>query len=141
MIPTMIKFALIMAGGAIGSLLRYLVQGWGQQLGAFLAGPGSRNAAFPIGTLLVNVIGCFLIGVLNVALVGRFAVREEYRIGLTVGVLGGFTTFSAFGWETFALANDGEWLRAAINIMLSLALGLGAVWLGYRLAERWLGVF
>lgn len=121
------KHALILLGGGLGSLLRYLVQGWSQR---FTAG------VFPIGTLVVNVVGCFAIGVLATA---PFA-RPEYRTGLIVGVLGGFTTFSAFGWETFSLANDRQTLIAFANILLSVALGLAAVWLGYRLAERVFGV-
>ena len=67
-------------------------------------------------------------------------IRDEYRIGLAVGVLGGFTTFSTFGLETFSLADDGQWRYAALNIVLSCGLGLVGVWLGYRLGERWFGV-
>lgn len=127
----MTKYAAIMAGGAFGSLLRYLLQGWGQAL---------TNGTFPLGTLLVNVLGCFAIGFLNFAFTGPWPIRAEYRIGLLVGVLGGFTTFSAFGWETFSMVNDGEGLRATMNLLLSVALGLAAVWVGYRLAESWFGV-
>ena len=125
------KFTLVMAGGAVGSLFRYLVQGWGQSL---------TRGTFPIGTLAVNVIGCFMIGMLNMVFAERIPMRMEYRVGLTVGVLGGFTTFSAFGWETFSMANEGQSLRAMMNLLLSMTLGLLAVWLGYRLAERWIGV-
>jgi CrcB protein len=126
-----VKYALIAVGGAAGSLLRYLLQGWGQALTA---------STFPLGTLVVNVLGCFAIGFLSFALSGPWPVAPEYRIGLLVGVLGGFTTFSAFGWETFAMANDGQGLRALLNVLLSVALGLVAVWGGYRIAERWFGV-
>jgi fluoride exporter len=125
------KYALIMAGGAIGSLLRYILQGWGQNL---------TNGTFPLGTLGVNVIGCFVIGFLNFVFTGPWPIRPECRIGLLVGVLGGFTTFSSFGWETFSLANEGQGLRAMMNMLLSITLGFMAVWLGYRLAERWYGV-
>jgi len=90
--------------------------------------------------MLVNIIGCLLIGFLNKAFTGVLLVREEYRLALTVGMLGGFTTFSTFGWETFSLLNDKQYAHAAANVLLSVALGLAAVWLGYRLAERWLGV-
>ena len=127
----MVKLGLIAAGSALGGVLRYLLQGLGQHW---------VEGAFPLGTLLVNVLGCFLIGFLNAAFTGPLLIREEYRIALTVGVLGGFTTFSAFGWETFALANDGQGVRALFNLMLSVTLGLTAVWGGYRLAEKWLGV-
>lgn len=121
------KFTLVMAGGAAGSLLRYLVQGWGQAL---------TKGMFPIGTLAVNVIGCFMIGVANMVFAERIPIPMEYRVGLTVGVLGGFTTFSSFGWETFSMANEGQGLRAMMNMLLSITLGFMAVWLGYRLRLR-----
>ncbi len=127
----MTKWALIAAGGAVGSVLRYALQGWAQRL---------AGGSFPVGTLAVNVLGCGVIGFLAAALTGPILVREEYRIGLTVGILGGFTTFSAFGLETFHLANDGQWRYAALNVGLSCALGMAAVWLGFRAAERWFGV-
>ena len=127
----MMKWVLIAAGGAFGSVLRYAIQGWVQRL---------TNGSFPIGTLAVNVSGCMVIGFIAAALTGPILVREEYRIGLTVGVLGGFTTFSAFGLETFNLANDGQLRLAFANVVLSCGLGLVAVWAGYRLAERWFGV-
>ena len=116
-----------MAGGAAGSLLRYALQVWG---------PKVTNGAFPIGTLVVNVAGCFAIGVLSMLFTGPWPVRTEYRLGLLVGVLGGFTTFSSFGWETFALAHDGQGTKAALNLILNVVLGMAAVWIGYRLAER-----
>jgi CrcB protein len=125
------KVLLIAGGGACGSVLRYGLQGLGQKL---------VTGSFPLGTLIVNVVGCLLIGFLNRAFTGVLLVREEYRLALTVGVLGGFTTFSAFGWETFSLVNDKQYTHAAANVLLSIALGLVAVWIGYRLAERWLGV-
>lgn len=125
------KFTLIMTGGAVGSLLRYLFQGWGQAL---------TRGTFPIGTLAVNVIGCFVMGALNMIFTQRIPIRMEYRVGLTVGVLGGFTTFSSFGWETFSMANAGQGLRAMMNMLLSITLGFVAVWMGYRLAERLIGV-
>jgi CrcB protein len=67
-------------------------------------------------------------------------VREEYRLGMTVGVLGGFTTFSAFGFETFGLVNARDYRWALANVVLSCGLGLLAVGIGYRLGEKWLGV-
>ncbi len=125
------KYSLIVVGGGLGSLLRYLLAGWGQSL---TSGP------FPLGTLIVNTVGCFAIGVLNLLLAERVPMPMDYRVGLTVGVLGGFTTFSTFGWETFAMSNDGQFLRALLNVLTSVVLGLAAVWSGYRLAERWAGV-
>jgi CrcB protein len=127
----MSKFFFIAAGGAVGPVLRYTIQGWVQRW----AGEG-----FPAGTLAVNVVGCLVIGFLAAAFAGPWLVREEYRIGLMVGILGGFTTFSAFGLETFNLANGGQFRLAATNAVLSCMLGFAAVWLGYRVAQRWLGV-
>jgi CrcB protein len=127
----MSKWLLIAAGGAIGSVLRYALQGWVQR---------ATHSAFPFGTLAVNVIGCVLIGYLTALFTGPYIVRAEYRAGLIVGVLGGFTTFSAFGWETFVLAGDRDYWWAVGYIVLSCGLGLGAVWLGYRAAGYWPGV-
>lgn len=127
----MTKWVLIAVGGALGSVLRYAVQGWVQRL---------TTGNFPIGTLAVNVIGCALLGLLAGMFAAPTAVREEYRIGLMVGILGGFTTFSTFGLETFNLANDGQLRSALLNVGASCGLGLIAVWAGYRLAERWFGV-
>jgi len=127
----MVKLLLIFVGGGLGSLCRYGLAGWGQQL---------VNGSFPLGTLIVNVAGCFIIGFLNYLFSGGgYLIRPEYRIALTIGVLGGFTTFSTFGWETFAMANEGQGLRAVMNLLLSVTLGFSAVLIGYRLAEKWLG--
>ncbi len=127
----MIKWMLIAVGGAVGSLLRYAVQGWFQHL---------VNGSFPVGTFAVNVIGCMLVGVLTALFTGPVLIREEYRIGLIIGVLGGFTTFSAFGLETFTLVNAGQFWFAVLNVGLSCGLGFIAVWIGYRAAEFLFGV-
>lgn len=127
----MFKLSLIALGGAFGSLLRYALQGWVQRL---------TGSAFPTGTLAVNITACFAIGLLSGMFAGPQLIREEYRIGLTVGLLGGYSTFSTFGLESFNLANDGEFALAALNLVLSCAVGLAAVWIGYRLAEHWFGV-
>lgn len=126
----MTKFLLIFLAGGTGSLTRYLFGGWVQRLG---------SESFPAGTLVVNVLGCLLIGFLTAAFSGRILIREEYRVMITIGFIGGFTTFSTFGLETFSLLNDGQVVRAATNVMLSVVLGLVAVWFGYRVAESWLG--
>ena len=125
-----IRYLLIMAGGALGSACRYALQGWAQRF---------SDGSFPVGTLTVNVVGCFIIGVLNMLFTGPSPIRIEYRVGVLVGLLGGFTTFSAFGWETFALASEGQLAGAAMNVVLSVTFGMAAVWLGYRLAERLYG--
>jgi fluoride exporter len=94
-------------------------------------------ATFPLGTLVINLTGCFAIGFLSIML---RSMREEYRLAILVGVLGGYTTFSTFGYETFMSLNDRQFARAAANVVLSVGIGLPAVWIGYRLAERIFGV-
>lgn len=126
----MVKLLLIALGGAAGTLGRYLLIGWVQRFG---------DGTFPLGTLSVNVIGCFFIAIMHVALLGPLLMREEYRLALLVGLLGGFTTFSTFGMETFALINAGAWRPALGNVLLSNVLGLTAAWAGYRLGEWWFG--
>lgn len=127
----MLKWSLIAVGGAFGSMIRYAFQGWVQN---------AAGGLFPWGTLAVNVTACIAIGFLAGLFGGAHAIREEYRIGLTVGVLGGYSTFSTFGLETFNLANDREFALAAMNLLLSCGLGLAAVWLGFRAAEFFYGV-
>jgi CrcB protein len=127
----MTKIFLIATGGAFGSIARYAMQGWVQRW---------AGGSFPVGTFAVNVLGCLIIGVLAAAFAGPVLIREEYRVGLMVGVLGGFTTFSSFGLETFNLANAGQLRLALANVVLSCAVGFAAVWIGYRAAERWFGV-
>jgi len=111
-------------GGALGSVARYLaVNGLAAWLGR----------AFPYGTLAVNVVGSFLMGVALTLLVQRGLLGEPWRAGLMAGVLGGFTTFSAFAGETLVLAQQRPG-AAALNIGLHLALCLAAVWLGAKVA-------
>ena len=127
----MLKFLYIFVGSGAGGVLRYALSGWTQRL---------AGGAFPLGTLTVNLIGCLLIGFLTAALTGHYLVREEHRAALLIGLLGGFTTFSTFGLESFALLNAGQTWRALLNITASVVLGLAAVWAGYRLAQSALGV-
>ncbi|HEY3394452.1 MAG TPA: fluoride efflux transporter CrcB [Lacipirellulaceae bacterium] len=122
---------MVAAGGALGSLMRYAMQGCVQRL---------SGSMFPFGTLAVNLTSCLVIGLLAGMFAGPQLIREEYRIGLAVGVLGGYSTFSTFGLESFNLANDGEFRLALLNMFVSCALGFVAVWLGYRISERWFGV-
>jgi CrcB protein len=89
--------------------------------------------AFPWGTLAVNVTGSLVIGLFLAATApgGRLAAGEEMRAFVAVGLCGGFTTFSAFSMQTFALIQQGDWLRAALNVAASVVLCLVAVWLGH----------
>lgn len=120
-------FLLIFLAGGCGSLMRYAVAGWAQRLSA---------GTFPFGTLAVNLIGCAVIGFLATLLTGPVLVRGEYQLALLVGLLGGFTTFSSYGWETVCLAGDRQWWLAIVNILANNLLGLGAAWLSARLAVR-----
>ena len=123
----MIKLLLIGAGGFIGSVLRYLASGFAQAL--------SQSTLFPYGTLAVNVLGCLCIGFLSRLCVGSALIGADTQAFLIVGILGGFTTFSAFGNETMNLIREGEAALALLNVGAQVLLGLGAVWLGYTLAS------
>jgi CrcB protein len=117
----------VAAGGALGSVLRYGIASGLQAL------PGR---AFPLGTFAVNVIGSLAIGFLSVWLLERADHGSALSAGLLVGLLGGFTTFSAFSLETFALLEAGAWLRAACYAALSVVLCVGAAWLGVIAARQ-----
>ena len=114
-------------GGALGSVLRYGLSNW---VHSFV------GRGFPYGTLAVNVLGCLAMGILFVLLVERMADSAMWRAGLLVGVLGGFTTFSAFSIETFNLIEQGDLAKAAGNMAASLILCIGATWLGVVLARQ-----
>lgn len=118
---------IIALGSALGGVARYWMSGWvAERVGE----------TFPWGTLVVNVVGSALIGAL--AAFGdsaRIGLPSEMRLFLMVGVLGGFTTFSSFSLQTLRLMQDGDWTRAAGNVLLSVAVCLVAVALGYRLAR------
>lgn len=122
------KLLLAGIGGFIGSSLRYAVSGYIQLW--------SRSIDFPYGTLAVNLIGCFAIGFLSQLAESRGMFTAETRILIFIGVLGGFTTFSAFGNETINLWRAGENLLAAANVAAHLLLCLGAVWLSRALAYQ-----
>lgn len=118
---------LIGTGGFIGSIFRYLLSSFAQQL--------SNGLRFPIGTLTVNLVGCALVGVLVELADHRGLVSEDTRTFLIIGLLGGFTTFSAFGLETMGLLRNGEMGLALGNIVSHTIFGLIAVWLGYSTAS------
>jgi CrcB protein len=100
---------------------RYLVSGWAQQ---------AANSRLPVGTFAVNALGCFAVGALMGLVEERGLLSPEARWLLVVGFFGSFTTFSAFGYETLALARGGDWVAAGGNAAAHLVLGLAAVWLG-----------
>ncbi len=123
----MYNILLIGIGGFIGSIARYLV---GISVHRYL-----DIYWFPFGTLAVNVIGCFLIGLLGGLFEFKQITHPEIRFFILTGILGGFTTFSAFGYETFNLFKDGYILLSILNSILQLFLGLIAVWVGYLLSK------
>jgi fluoride exporter len=122
-----VAYLVIAAGGGLGSLARYLAGG------AIMARFGSR---FPLGTLLINVTGSFLIGLLMTLLTERFQPHPYWRLLLVVGFLGGYTTFSSFEWETYAAIREGGFWIGLSNIVGSVAFGYAAVWFGSFLARR-----
>jgi CrcB protein len=91
--------------------------------------------SFPIGTLIVNIVGCFLAGALFYSVQERVLVSETTRLVIMVGFLGGFTTFSAFGLQTFALFKSGEVGLGLLNVALSNVIGIAMVWVGYSAAR------
>ena len=114
------RFAAVIIGGGIGSLFRYIISGAVQT---------RVDAVFPYGTLCVNLAGCFVIGFLW-TLFDLTTVRPETRLFFITGILGGFTTFSSFGVETFNLFRDAEYLRAFANVAVSNIAGLAFVFIG-----------
>jgi CrcB protein len=91
--------------------------------------------SFPVGTIIINVLGCFLAGFLFYVMQERSLISETVRLAIMVGFLGGFTTFSAFGLQTFTLFRDGELFLALLNLAVSNVAGLLTVWLGFLLAR------
>ena len=119
--------ALIGMGGFLGSISRFYLS-----LAIHRIIP---HLSFPLGTLAVNVLGCFLIGLLYGLADTRQFFGDEVRLFLAVGVLGGFTTFSTFGYETLALLRAAEFIWAVLSVLMHLVAGLGAVWVGDTLGR------
>lgn len=120
------KLLFIGLAGLAGTLSRY-----------WLSGAVARRygETFPMGTLAVNLVGCFLAGLLFYLLQERFLVNQTARTVVLIGFLGGFTTFSSYGLQTFTLLQDGEFGFAFINVVVSNVVGLVLVWAGYTLAR------
>ena len=126
----MAKLFLVGLGGFVGTLVRYWLSG-------FFA--SRYGETFPLGTLVVNALGCFVIGFLFYLFYDRSLASPTARTVVLIGLLGGFTTFSSYGLQTFTLLRDGELFLALVNIVASNVLGLGLVWVGYVLAKAiWL---
>lgn len=121
----LVNSAIVGSGGFVGAMARYGLSG--------LVYRQMSLAVFPYGTLVVNLVGCFLIGLLAGLAESRQLFGPHFRTFALIGVLGGFTTYSTFAFETFAMIRGTEYLRAAGNIGVHIVLGLALVWLGYGL--------
>ena len=117
---------LIFTGSGTGGVLRYLVQ-------KIFVDAGYIN--FPTGTFVVNIVGCFLIGMFNTLAAKNNLISAELQLALTTGFCGGFTTFSTFANENMNLLRNGEYLYFSLYIILSVVLGIGAVVLGTNTAR------
>ena len=127
----MFRLAVIALGGGIGTIARYIVSGIDYKM---------SNGVFPLSTLVINVSGSLIIGLLW-GLVDRFAVSPNLRLFIFIGILGGYTTFSTFSLETFNLMRDGEYHIALMNIILSTVLSIVAVFVGYFVSRLLLNMF
>lgn len=121
------KIFLIALFGAIGTLVRYGLQGVVQI---------RMGGTFPYGTLLINLTGCFLLGLVGQFTLNRMVISPDLRMAIAIGFFGGYTTFSSFGWETAKMLEAGEWLRASTYVGASVIAGLLLSVAGIRLANR-----
>ena len=122
---TVFELFLIGLGGAMGAISRYAIHETAIRLTA---------NAFPFGTLVANLLGCFLVGMLMGS--GRTEENDSLRLGFGVGFLGALTTFSTFGGETVARVNEGQWMLALVNVLANVLLGLTCVFIGYVAGKR-----
>lgn len=121
-----VQYVAVAAGAMLGANLRYLVGNWAAD---------RWGADFPYGTFLINVTGAFAIGVVLAFIGERVGVSPLWRLFFATGFLGGYTTFSSYTWEALTLAQEGEWVGAAVYILGSNLLGFVGVWLGATLAR------
>jgi len=122
----MLKIMVVAIGGSIGAAARYVVSTWAAE---------RYGSDFPYGTLIVNVVGCFIIGAFMVLVTERVIANPYWRLLVAVGFVGGLTTFSSFGYETLKLVEDAQFQWAAYNIMTNFIFGFFATWLGMTLAR------
>jgi CrcB protein len=123
----MSRYLLVLVGAAAGGVARYIV--WAAITQRF-------SGRFPLGTLVVNLTGCFAIGILMTLLTERWVANPQWRLLLVTGVLGGYTTYSSFAWETYQSVREGSPWMGLIYVMTSVMLGYLAVWSGALLARR-----
>lgn len=124
----LVTAAIVGSGGFIGAMFRFGLGGVVQRSGTL--------GSFPYGTLVVNMLGCLLIGLSVGLFESRQMIDSNIRSFVLVGLLGGFTTYSTFGIETFALLREADYLRAITNVAVHVVLGVTLVWIGYSLASR-----
>jgi CrcB protein len=122
----LLTVTLVALGGAIGSVFRYVVS---------MVVLRTAGTLFPLGTFAVNAIGCLAFGAIIGAAEQRVVLTPAMRAFLLIGVLGGFTTFSSYAFESYALAQDGQFLAAAANILGQVVAGLLGLWIGYVIAR------
>ena len=120
------EYILIFVGGGLGASARYWLGGLVHE---------RLGSSFAYGTLAVNVLGCVLIGLVMSTLEERFLASPQLRLFLTIGILGGFTTFSSFSYETIAMLRSGETLYAGINVGASIVTCLVGTWLGFNIGK------
>lgn len=121
-----VRIILLIVFGAAGTLARYGLDGWIQY---------RVGSAFPAGTLTINLLGCLCLGVIGRFGLNHITVSPDLRIGLTIGLMGGFTTFSTFGWDAVRMLEEGQWTKASIYVGASVLGGLIAMMLGMRVGD------
>lgn len=122
----MLKVMMVAVGGGIGATTRYLVSTWAAE---------KFGTNFPYGTLIVNVVGCFIIGAFMTLTTERLIVSPYWRLLVTVGFVGGLTTFSSYSYETFKLLQDADIMMAMYNLVGNILIGFFATWLGITAAR------
>ena len=122
----LLNLLLIAIGGALGSTARYLFS---------LLIQHASGTLFPIGTFAVNCVGCLVFGAIAGAAEQRVQVAPELRLFLLVGILGGFTTFSSYAFESFVLLRDGQFAAASVNILGQVVAGLAGMWIGFAIGR------
>ncbi|MBP2628020.1 MAG: CrcB-like protein [Firmicutes bacterium] len=122
----MLKVMMVAVGGGIGATTRYLVSTWAAE---------KFGTDFPYGTLIVNVVGCFIIGAFMTLATEKLIVSAYWRLLVTVGFVGGLTTFSSYSYETFKLLQDADIMMAVYNLLGNIMIGFFATWLGISVAR------